>query len=399
MAVGEQPSHPPGALDGVLVVDFSRVLAGPFATMMLGDLGAHVIKVERPQAGDDTRSWGPPFDARGTATYFDAINRNKRSVALDLSEETGREGALALIKRADVVVENFRPGLMESFGLGFEQLRRDHPRLIFCSITGFGARNGHLPGYDLLVQALGGLMSITGEPDGPPQKVGVALVDVLCGLFATTGILAALRHRARTGEGQLVEVDLLSSLLAALVNQAAAHTIAGAVPRRMGNRHPSIAPYELLACADGDLVVAVGNDRQFASLCQVIGAPQLASDARFCSNAARVEHREELVEALQERLRARPVAEWAALLTEARVPAGEVNDIAQAVALAQRLGLDPVVPAGPQDDAPRLVRNPIGLSATPPSYRLAPPTLGECSLAAALASVSTTTTTTEERRR
>jgi crotonobetainyl-CoA:carnitine CoA-transferase CaiB-like acyl-CoA transferase len=374
----------PGALEGIFVVDFSRVLAGPFATMMLGDLGARVVKVERPDRGDDTRSWGPPFDADGTATYFQAINRNKRSVALDLSQPTGRERALELVSRADVLVENFRPGLMERFGLGHERLRRRHPRLIYCSITGFGARNGDLPGYDLLVQALGGLMSITGEPDGPPQKVGVALVDVLCGLFATTGILAALRHRERSGEGQLVEVDLLSALLAALVNQASAYTVAGAVPRRMGNRHPSIAPYELLRCADGDLVLAVGNDRQFASLCEVIGAPQIARDRRFCSNAARVANREALVEALQQRLARRSAAEWALLLTRARVPAGEVNDIAQAFALAQRLGLQPIARPAGDAAAPALPRNPIGLSATPPSYRLAPPALGECSVSQAL---------------
>ena len=227
------------ALGGLRVLDFSRVLAGPFATMMLGDLGATVIKVERPGVGDDTRSWGPPYDAGGMATYFESVNRNKQSIALDLSAAEDLARALSLAREADVVVENFRPGVMDRLGLGYQQLRAERQALVYCSITGFGSGAGAgLPGYDLLVQALGGLMSITGESDGEPQKVGVALVDVLAGLFSTVGILAALRHRDATGEGQLVEVDLLSALLAGLVNQASAFTVAGVVPGRMGNAHP-----------------------------------------------------------------------------------------------------------------------------------------------------------------
>jgi crotonobetainyl-CoA:carnitine CoA-transferase CaiB-like acyl-CoA transferase len=362
------------ALPDLRVVDFSRVLAGPFATMMLADLGAEVVKIERPAIGDETRSWGPPFDSAGNATYFQSVNRNKHSIVIDLSDQDGIEQARQMARTADVVVENFRPGLMDELGLGYEQLRTENPRLIFCSITGFGAQAGHLPGYDLLVQALGGLMSITGAPDGPPQKVGVALVDVLAGLFATTGILAALVHRGESGQGQRVEVDLLSCLLSALVNQASAHTSAGVVPRRMGNRHPSIAPYEVLACGQGDLVLAVGNDRQFAALCRVISLPDLAADERFATNTARVANREALVTALEAGLRAAPAGDWAAQLLAARVPAGVVNDISGAFRLAEEIGLDPIVslPRGDGGEV-RLPRNPIRLSETPPSYRLPPP--------------------------
>jgi crotonobetainyl-CoA:carnitine CoA-transferase CaiB-like acyl-CoA transferase len=367
----------PGALAHLTVVDFSRVLAGPLATMVLADLGADVVKVERPGTGDDTRAWGPPYDATGMATYFAAVNRGKRSVVLDLRSPEGVARARELVAGADVVVENFRPGVMDRLGLGPEALRAEHPRLVWCSITGFGAGAGAaLPGYDLLVQALGGLMSVTGAPDGEPQKVGVALVDVVCGLFATVGILAALRHRDATGEGQRVEVDLLSSLLAALVNQASAFTVAGVVGGRMGNAHPSIAPYELLATGEGALVLAVGTDRQFAALAEVLGAPDLAADPRFAANADRVAHRDELAAELEARLAARPAEAWAAELREAGVPAGRVNDIAGAFALAEELGLEPTVelerPGGPPI---RLPRNPIRLSATPPAYGAPPPTL------------------------
>jgi crotonobetainyl-CoA:carnitine CoA-transferase CaiB-like acyl-CoA transferase len=365
------------ALGKLRVLDFSRVLAGPFATMLLADLGADVLKIERPGAGDDTRSWGPPFDARGRATYFESVNRNKRSLALDLSSNEGLDRARALARDADVVVENFRPGLMETFGLGYRALRTENPRLIYCSITGFGAEHPQLPGYDLLVQALGGLMSVTGEADRPPQKVGVALVDVLTGLFATVGIIAAVAHRAESGEGQLVELNLLSSLLAALVNQASAYTAGATVPVRMGNQHPSIAPYELLRCADRELVLAVGNDRQFQALCAVIGAPGLSTDQRFATNADRVSHRAALLAELEALLSRRPAQEWAEALTAARVPAGVVNDIAGAFRLAESLGLQPIVELDDEHgDTVRLTRNPIRLSATPPGYNSAPPALG-----------------------
>jgi crotonobetainyl-CoA:carnitine CoA-transferase CaiB-like acyl-CoA transferase len=367
-----------GALDGVKVLDLSRVLAGPFATMMLGDLGADVIKVERPDGGDETRSWGPPFNARGQATYFLSVNRNKRSVVLDLKNSADLERAGQLALTADVLVENFRPGLMAEIGLAYEDLQPGNPGLVYCSITGFGPGQGaRLPGYDLLVQALGGLMSITGEPDRDPQKVGVALVDILTGLFATSGILAALRHRERSGQGQKVEVSLLASLLAALVNQASAYTAAGVVPHRMGNAHPSISPYELYDAGDGQLVIAVGNDRQFRALCETIDRPDLADDVRFATNTDRVAHRTELRQELERSLRGRPAAHWNEALTAARVPAGPVNDVGAAFRLARELGLDPVVEI-PEGDGPAtpLTRNPITLSHTPASYRSAPPALG-----------------------
>jgi crotonobetainyl-CoA:carnitine CoA-transferase CaiB-like acyl-CoA transferase len=347
--------------------------------MLLADLGATVTKVERPGVGDETRSWGPPYDARGQATYFESVNRNKQSVALDLRIPADLEQALDMSREADVVVENFRPGVMDQLGLGYEALSAANPKLVYCSITGFGAgRGAELPGYDLLVQALGGLMSITGAPEGEPQKVGVALVDVLAGLFATVGIMAALRHRDASGQGQRVEVDLLSALLAGLVNQASAFTIAGAIPGRLGNAHPSISPYELLATGDGDLVLAVGNDRQFMALCGVLGVPELASDPRFRSNGDRVAHREDLRAELLAQLVTRPAARWAAELTGARVPAGVVNDLEGAFALAESLGLEPIVEVPATDRPPvPLTRNPIRLSRTPPTYRSAPPPLPE----------------------
>ncbi|HTU87906.1 MAG TPA: CoA transferase [Solirubrobacteraceae bacterium] len=370
----------PGALDGLTILDFSRVLAGPFATMMLGDLGAEVIKVERPDGGDETRAWGPPFDERGQATYFLSVNRNKRSLVLDLGDDKDLDQARELARSADVLVENFRPGLMAAKSLAYEDLQPGNPGLVYCSITGFGLGQGaRLPGYDLLVQALGGLMSITGEPDRDPQKVGVALVDILTGLFATTGILAALRHRERSGKGQKVEVSLLASLLAALVNQGSAYTVAGVVPHRMGNAHPSIAPYELFEAGDGQLVIAVGNDRQFRALCAAIDRPELADDARFATNSERVANRVQLRGELETALRAHTADHWSEKLTAARVPAGPVNDVGAAFRLAQELGLDPVVDVGDgEGDGPStpLTRNPITLSRTPASYRAAPPALG-----------------------
>jgi crotonobetainyl-CoA:carnitine CoA-transferase CaiB-like acyl-CoA transferase len=362
-----------GPLEGVLVADLSRVLAGPFATMLLGDLGADVVKVEHPDGGDETRAWGPPFSG-GHSTYYLAVNRNKRSVALDLKDDAGRRAARTLAARADVLVENFKAGALERLGLGFEELARDNPGLVWCSISGFGRGAGaELPGYDFLVQATSGLMSITGPAGGQPTKVGVALVDVLTGLYATVGILAALRERDRTGLGQRIEVSLLGSALASLVNQASSYLCTGQPPRAMGNRHPSITPYETLATADRPLVVAVGNDGQFARLCRVLGLPGAAADPRFASNADRVTNREELVALLERALAGRGAADWVAALGDAGVPCGLVNDVGEAFALAERLGLDPVAEAGgvPQ------VANPIGLSTSPASYRLAPPTLGQ----------------------
>jgi crotonobetainyl-CoA:carnitine CoA-transferase CaiB-like acyl-CoA transferase len=365
------------ALEDLMIVDFSRVLAGPLATMVLADLGATVVKVERPAIGDDTRAWGPPFDERGNATYFQAVNRNKSSEAIDLTTPAGAAQARALVANADVVVENFRPGVMERLGLDWPTLAAADPKLVYCSITGFGTGAGAaLPGYDLLVQALGGLMSITGEADGEPKKVGVALVDVVAGLFAAVGVLTAVRHRDRTGEGQRVEVNLLSSLLAALVNQGSAYTLAGAIAGRMGNAHPSIAPYDLFPTAAGDLVLAVGNDKQFGALCETVGDPELARDERFVDNGVRVAHRAALRDVLVARLAGRDAAAWVSALSAAGVPAGQVNDIAGAFALAGTLGLDPIVELPRADGSvARLTRNPISLSATPATYRSAPPPL------------------------
>ena len=367
------------ALSGLRVLDFSRVLAGPFATMMLADFGADVTKVERPGVGDETRSWGPPFDDRGEATYFQSVNRNKRTIALDLKLDEDLRRARELALESDVLVENFRPGVMAGLGLGYEQLTALNPGLIYCSITGFGSGGGALlPGYDLLVQALGGLMSITGTPDGEPQKVGVAVVDVLAGLFSTVGILAATRHRDATGRGQLVEVSLLSALLGALVNQGSAYTIAAVVPQRMGNAHPSIAPYELLETGDGEIVLAVGNDRQFGALCEVLGVAELAADPRFATNGDRVANRDVLRAKLREALRQHPAREWASRLTDARVPAGVVNDIGQAFELARSLGLDPTVSITREDGGEvSLTSNPVRMSETPPQYRDAPPLMPE----------------------
>ncbi|MEU7497925.1 CoA transferase [Streptomyces griseofuscus] len=369
---------PPLPLSGVLVADFGRVLAAPYATMLLADLGADVIKVEHPAGGDDTRAWGPPY-AHGEATYFLSVNRNKRSVALDLREEADRRRAAELARRADVLFENFRPGTLRRYGLGYDEVRAANPGVVYCSITGFGSGPGAaLPGYDLLIQAVGGLMSVTGSAPGEPVKTGAALVDVLTGLHAAVGVLAALRHRDATGEGQLLEVNLLRTLLSSLVNQSAGYTLAGRVPGIMGNRHPSIAPYEVYRAKDRPLVIAVGNDRQFAALCRGLGAPELAADPRFAGNADRVAHVDELAERLGALLVARTAAEWFEHLTPLGVPCGPVNDLGQAFALADRLGLAPRATLDGDDGAALdLVANPISLSRTPPRYDRRPPRLGE----------------------
>ncbi|MBT2500830.1 CoA transferase [Agromyces sp. ISL-38] len=369
-----------GILSGIRVADFSRVLAGPYATMMLADFGADVVKIEAP-SGDDTRHWRPPVDAHGRSTYFGSVNRNKRSVVLDLADAAGLAEARRLAASADVVVENFRAGVMERFGLAYPDVREANPGVVYCSITGFGTGEGAaLAGYDLLVQAIGGLMSITGDPDGEPAKAGVALVDVIAGQNALAGILLALRERDRTGLGQLVEVNLLQSLLSALTNQAAGTLATGVAPTRLGNQHPSIAPYALYRAADRELVIAVGNDKQFAALAGVLGGGTLATDARFASNAARVEHRDELRARIETRLAAASAAHWVAALTAVGVPAGLVNDVAEALAFAEALGLEPVAEiarAGADGGTSRTVANPIGLSAAGADYRSPPPGLDE----------------------
>jgi crotonobetainyl-CoA:carnitine CoA-transferase CaiB-like acyl-CoA transferase len=365
----------PRSLDGILVADFSRVLAGPLATMLLGDLGADVVKIEHP-SGDDTRRWGPPWAPDGASSYYLGLNRNKRSVALDLKDPGDLAAATDLARRADVVIENFRPGVTARFGLDEPAVRSTNPGVVYCTILGIG--RGDVAGYDFLAQAVGGLMSVTGDPDGEPRKVGVALVDVMAGLHATIGILAALRHRERTGEGQLVEVDLLSTTLFALANQASGYLTAGVVPGRMGNRHPSIAPYETLATGDTPIVIAVGNDGQFETFCRVLGVGALADDPRFATNADRVTNRDALVEALEARLRTAMAATWVERLSLEGIPCGVVHDVAEAFAYARTVGLDPVATlAGRDGTSVDTVANPLRLSATPISYDLAPPHVGE----------------------
>ena len=364
-----------GVLAGVRVADFSRVLAGPYATMMLADFGADVVKIE-PPTGDDTRHWTPPVDANGQATYFGSVNRNKRSIALDLTDAADLAEARRLAASADVVIENFRPGVMARFGLSFEDVHAVNPAAVYCSITGFGTGEGAaLAGYDLLVQAVGGLMSITGPPDGEPAKAGVALVDVLTGQNAFAGVLLALRERDRTGRGQLVEVNLVQSLLSALTNQAASTLATGDAPRRLGNAHPSIAPYAVFHADDRELVIAVGNDKQFRALAQVLGGSELADDPRFATNADRVAHRPELTALIEQRLAAASADHWVAALTAVGVPAGLVNDVHEAIAFAEGLGLDPVAEIPTAVHPSRTVANPIGLTADPAAYRTAPPAL------------------------
>jgi crotonobetainyl-CoA:carnitine CoA-transferase CaiB-like acyl-CoA transferase len=361
-----------GPLSGVLVADFSRILAGPYATMLLADLGAEVVKVESP-AGDDTRTWMPPV-RDGVSTYYLGINRNKRSIALDLKDPADRAVAQRLAHRADVLIENFRPGGLERFGLDYDTVAAANARIVYASISGFGTGAGAgYPGYDLMVQAISGLMSLTGDPDGPPYRAGISVFDVMAGLHANIGILAALHHRDETGRGQHVEVNLLASALSGLVNHSSAYVAGGTVPFRMGNAHPSLFPYEPLPTADGELVVIAGNDGQFRKLCQVLDLPGLPDDPRFRRNQDRTANRAALRPILVERLAKRTKDEWFRDLLAAGVPSAPINTIDGGVALAEELGLDPVVTV---QGAPG-IRNPITLSSTPADYRLPPPGLDE----------------------
>lgn len=366
-------------LDGILVADFSRVLAGPLASMTLADLGARVIKVEQPGTGDDTRHWGPPYSSTGT-TYFDSVNRNKESVCLNLADPSDQELATELALRADVLVENFKPGGMDKLGLGYGSLSACNPGLVYASISGFGDLYGaDLPGYDFIVQALGGLMSITGEADNSPTKAGVALVDVLTAKDTVIGILAALNARGSDGRGAHLKINLLSSLQGALANQAQAFLGAGKIPARMGNEHPSIVPYQLLNAADGPLAIACGNDSQFARLCQELGQPDLAADGRFATNADRVKHRGALIPLLESALAHAPAAAWQQRLSGAGVPAGKVATIDQGLAYAESLGLQPTIDV--RDDTGtvvgRQVRHPITWDPPFPARAEAPPRLGQ----------------------
>lgn len=363
-------------LSGILVADFSRVLAGPYATMLLADLGAEVVKVESPE-GDETRGWKPPL--RGdTSTYFLGVNRGKRSVALDLRSEDDAALARELARRADVLIENFKPGSLAKFGLDYESVAEANPRVVYASITGFGSGPGRdVPGYDLMVQAISGLMSLTGDPEGPPYRAGISVFDVMAGNHAAIGVLAALRHRDRTGQGQWVEVNLLSSALTGLVNHSSAYVAGGVVPYRMGNAHPSVFPYEPLPAADKDIIITAANDRQFRHLCDVLGIAEVADDPRFRSNADRTANRHELRPLLVERLATRNADEWFDLLVAAGVPCGPINTIDGGFAMAERFALDPVVTVGEGERAVPTTRHPIRLSRTPARYELPPPGLDE----------------------
>lgn len=375
-----------GALAGITVLDLSRVLAGPWASQLLADLGADVIKVEKPDGGDDTRHWGPPYTGAngGESAYYLSANRGKRSLTLDLKTAEGLATVKELAARADVLLENFRVGTTGKLGIDYDTLSAVNPRLIYCSITGFGQTGPYRdqPGYDFLVQAMGGLMSVTGErddrPGGGPQKVGVALSDILTGLYASNGILAALHERARSGKGQYIDLALLDVTAACLANQASNHLVGGVVPRRLGNAHPSIVPYQAFAASDGHFIVAVGNDSQFARLCEALGEGSLAQDERFARNASRVAHRDQLEAILQARFDTGGEAHWLELLTRHGVPCGPINGIDAVFDDPQIRARDMVVEmAHPERETLQLAGNPLKFSRTPVSYRRPPPLLGE----------------------
>ncbi|UXH77932.1 CaiB/BaiF CoA transferase family protein [Roseateles amylovorans] len=383
------------ALQGVRVLDLSRVLAGPWCTQTLADLGADVIKVERPPqrghpGGDDTRAWGPPYlkDRNGQdsseAAYYLGANRNKRSIAVDIASAQGQALIRALALRADVLVENYKVGDLARYGLDAATLLQLNPRLVFCSVTGFGQTGPYRDraGYDYAVQGLGGLMSVTGEqdaqPGGGPQKVGVAVADLFTGMYATVSILAALRHRDATGQGQVVDMALLDTQVAMLANLGANYLCTGQTPRRMGNAHQNIVPYQVFQASDGHLIVAVGNDKQFAKFCEILGEPAWALDPRYATNAQRVRHRDDLVPLLAVRIAAKPRQHWLEAMEAAKVPGGAINDLAEVFEDPQVRARDMVVPMDhPLSDQLRLVASPIKLSATPVAYRLPPPLLGQ----------------------
>ena len=383
----------PAALDGIKVLDLSRVLAGPWCTQILADLGADVIKIERPGVGDDTRTWGPPFikDADGNdtdqASYFTACNRNKRSVTVDMATPEGQALLKQMAAQADIVVENFKTGGLKQYGLDHESLRAANPRLVYCSVTGFGHDGPYAEraGYDLMIQAMTGMMSITGRPDdvpgGGPLRVGVALTDLFTGVYASTAILAALQVRDRTGEGQHIDMALLDVGMAILANQASAFLNTGKPPQRQGNTHPSLAPYQDFPTLDGSMLLAIGNNGQFARFCEAAGHAEWAADARFASNTLRVKHRGVLIPMMEELTRTRSTADWVALLEDKAVPCGPINDIAQAFDDAQvkSRGLAVTLPRDAGDGIASItgVASPLRLAATPPVLRHAPPALGQ----------------------
>ena len=367
-------------LQGVRVIEVGQALAGPLAGVIMADMGADVIKIEKPDGGDDARIWGPPFGPDGkTSLYFYSQNRNKRSVVLDLKDDVDVVLARELAGRADVMIENFRPGGLDRFGLGYDDVATGNPGVVYASISGFGTteKGRVLPGYDLIVQAMSGLMSLTGAPDTEPFRSGISVFDVMAGMHATIGILAALNARHASGVGQHVEVNLLSSALSGMVNQTSAYVAGGVVPQRMGNSHPSLYPYEPIPCADGELIITSGNNVQFGKLCQVIGAPELAGDPRFVRMEDRNANRDELRPLLIERLQKRTRMEWFRDIIAAGVPCGPINDVSGGVGFATEIGLDPVVEVGEGESMVPSVRHPITFSETPVDYRLPPPGLDE----------------------
>jgi len=384
--MSKSPSSRP--LDGVLVLDLSRVLAGPWASQVLADLGADVIKIERPGEGDDTRGWGPPFlhDENGETTdaaYFLSANRNKRSVAIDIAQPEGAGLVRRIAAKADILLENFKVGGLKKYGLDYDAVKAINPRLVYCSITGFGQTGPYAsrPGYDYMIQGMGGLMSVTGQPDGAPgaepMKVGVAVADLFSGMYAATGILAALRHAERTGEGQHVDVALFDCQIAMLANQASNYLVSGAAPTRLGNAHPNIAPYQVFRTADSYVIVAVGNDGQFASFARAAGLPALAEEDRFKTNRLRVANREALIALIAPAMLTRTSAEWFAALEAAGVPAGPINSIDEVFAdpQTQARGMA-IAPARPDANGARYVPHPVKYSRTPPREDGAPPRLG-----------------------
>ncbi|MBI3708177.1 MAG: CoA transferase [Proteobacteria bacterium] len=377
-------------LSGIRIFDLTRILAGPTCTQLLGDLGADVIKVERPGAGDDTRKWGPPYvkDAAGHDTqesaYYLSSNRNKRSLGLDLAKPEGQALARRMIAKCDVLAENFKVGDLAKFGLGYEQIKAEFPRLVYCSITGFGQTGPYAPraGYDLLAQGLGGVMSITGQPEGmpgsEPMKVGIGIADVMTGMYATVAILAALRHRDRTGEGQYIDLALLDTQVSWLINEGTNYLLSGVVPTRRGNAHPNIVPYQVFPCADGYILLAVGNDAQYRKFCEFAGAPQMADDPRFLTNPLRVKQRETIVPLVAELVKRKAQREWVDGLAKLGVPCAPINTIDQVFADPQvrHRGMQIAMRHAAGTDVP-LIANPIKLSATPPAYRRAPPVCGQ----------------------
>jgi len=372
------------ALEGVRVLDLSRVLAGPWATQILGDLGADVIKVEKPGAGDDTRGWGPPFltgddGKHGDAAYYLAANRNKRSITIDIAKHEGADIVRRLAPRCQIFVENFKTGGLKKYGLDYASIAAINPAIVYCSITGFGQTGPYAkrPGYDYMIQATGGLMSLTGEPDGEPMKSAVAVADLFAGMYAVTSIIAALRHAERTGEGQHLDVSLLDCQVAMLANLGANYLMSGDTPHRLGNQHASIAPYQVFATADGHIVLTIGNDGQFRDFCSAASL-SLSEDGRFATNEARVVHRQLLTDAIAPAMRAKTTAEWVAALERANVPCGPINTLDQVYDDAQVVSRGAVeVVTRADGTALRLAANPIRMSATPPVTRAAPPTLGQ----------------------